>query len=661
MLVSAAAPFRLAERALLGAGDMVHAELLIYMSVSLVLALVFGLITERLRLSPIVGYLLAGIALSFAFDRAGSNGEGGDQAKPEVVEQVEDAAAAAQDALKAAGAKGALAETDKEKVDEIAFQLAEVGVILLMFGVGLHFNLRDLWAVRKVALPGAVGQIAAATAFGWLACRLAGLNSTEGVIVGMAISVASTVVLIRVLMDNNVLETPQGHIAVGWLIVEDIFTVLALVALPALAEVVGTEGGGDQSLAKAIGGAAINITLLAAIVLGGGRFVIPRLMNAVARTRSRELFTLSVLAIALAIATGSAYFFGVSMALGAFLAGMVVGQTEVSHQAGADALPMRDAFAVLFFVSVGMLFDLQAVMDQPVLLVLLLVIVLLVKSFIALVIVWALRYSFRTALTVAIALAQIGEFSFLLADSAARLGLMSTQGRSLLVVCAIISITLNPLYFRAIPAIEAWCRTRPRLWKLLTSRSEVRGAELNKLAKDRLGDPDDSSAEKLKAVIVGYGPVGKTAARILRDFNIQPVVIDMNLDTVRDLAAIEELAVYGDATRREILEAASIADAKYLLVTVPDVLVRTLVILTARELNEDLRVFARARYLKERAWLEEVGATQICIEEAETAAGLAVLLLREVGADEDRVRAEIDKLHHEFGVQRPEIPASSSS
>ncbi len=587
---------------------MHHAELLIYMSVSLVLALVFGLITERLRLSPIVGYLLAGIVLS--------------------------------------------SHTPGIRADvEMATQFAEVGVVLLMFGVGLHFNLRDLWAVRNVALPGAVGQIAAATLFGWLACRLVGIGTTEGVIVGMAISVASTVVLIRVLMDNNVLETPQGHIAVGWLIVEDIFTVLALVALPALAKI-GSAGG--QSLTSAVGGALINISLLTAVVLGGGRFVIPWLMNVVARTRSRELFTLSVLAIALAVATGSAYFFHVSMALGAFLAGMVVGQTEVSHQAAADALPMRDAFAVMFFVAVGMLFDPQAILNAPLLLVLLLVIVLVIKPLTALIIVWVLRYSWRTALTVAIALAQIGEFSFLLADAAAVHGLMSEHGRSLLVVCAIISITLNPMYFRAIDAIEAWCRRRPRLWKLINSRSETHGVELNQRAQHRLSDPDDPASSQLKAVIVGYGPVGQTAARILRDFNIEPVVIDMNLDTVRDLAAVNQLAVYGDATRREILEAASIAKAKYLLVTVPDVLVRTLVILTARELNEEIRVFARARYLKERAWLEEVGATQICIEEAETAVGLALLLLREVGADEQRIREEIETLHNEYGVQRPE-------
>jgi CPA2 family monovalent cation:H+ antiporter-2 len=342
------------------------------------------------------------------------------------------------------------------------------------------------------------------------------------------------------------------------------------------------------------------------------------------------------------------------MALGAFLAGMVVGQTEVSHQAAADALPMRDAFAVMFFVSVGMLFDPHAVWADPQLLLLLLAVILIVKPLTALVVVWLLRYSWQAAITIAIALAQIGEFSFLLADTAMEYQLMSPDSRSLLVAAAMISITLNPLLFRGIEPLNRWLRKKPALWRFLSSRAEVGGAMCNELAKARLADPDDDVADRLKAVIVGYGPVGQTSARILRDFNIEPIVVDLNLDTVRDVTGRGDVAVYGDATRRDILEAASIGEAKYLLVTVPDVLVRTLVIITARELNENIRVFARARYLKERAWLEEVGATEICIEEAETAVGLAVLLLNEVGADQDRIRAEVKKLHEEFGVQRPE-------
>jgi CPA2 family monovalent cation:H+ antiporter-2 len=583
--------------------------LLLNLTVSLCLALAFGLATERMRLSPIVGYLLAGILL-------GPN------------------------------TAGLRADVN------MARQFAEVGVILLMFGVGLHFRVSDLWAVRRVAIPGAVGQIFAATLLGAVACRLLGMSTSEGLLVGVAISVASTVVLTRVLMDNNVLETPQGHMAVGWLVVEDIATVLVLVCLPSLAHIIAQHGdGGGTSVAAAAGLALVRVGAMGILILGGGKRLIPWLLRYVAQTRSRELFTLSVLALALAIATGSAVIFGVSMALGAFLAGMVVGQSEVSHQAAADALPMRDAFAVLFFVSVGMLFDPRVLLHSPGLLVMLLAVVLVAKPMIAMIIVWLLRYTWRTALTIAIALAQIGEFSFLLADEAIRLKLLKPEHQSLLVACALISITLNPLYFRAIGPLEQWFRRRTRLWKLLSRRADAGGQALNEIAKFRLADPADPIASPVKAVIVGYGPVGQTAARILRDFNIQPIVVDLNLDTVRDLAANDVVAFYGDATRREILEAAAIGEAKYLLATVPDVLVRTLVIITAREINPNIRVFARARYLKERAWLEEVGATQICIEEAETAVGLALLLLREVGADENRIAEELRSLRTEFNVQ----------
>ena len=586
--------------------------LLVSLSVSLLAALAFGLVTERLRLSPIVGYLLAGILLG-----PKTPGFVGDQ--------------------------------------ETALQFAEIGVVLLMFGVGLHFDLRDLWAVRKIALPGAVGQILVATALGAISAVALGWPTPEGIVIGIAISVASTVVLVRVLTDNDVLHTTQGHIAVGWLIVEDIFTILVLVALPAAADIIGGgKDAGAQGVAISLGMAMVRIAVLTAAVLWGGKWVIPALLNFVARTRSRELFTLSVLAIALAIATGSYYFFGVSVALGAFLAGMVVGQSEVSHQAAADALPMRDAFAVVFFVSVGMLFDPQVIVDRPIFLSLILAIVLLAKPLTAMVIVWLLRYSFRNALTVGIALAQVGEFSFLLATEAIHHELMTEEGRSLLVAAAIISITLNPLIFRLIAPMETWLRKNPRLWKLIGARAEAGGVKLNEAMAAQLAENGDAEEPKTRAVIVGYGPVGQTSARILREFGVQTVVVDLNIDTIRELANHEELAVYGDSTRHDILEAAGIKEAKYLLVTVPDVLVRTLVIITAREMNDELKVFARARYLKERAWLEEVGATQICIEEAETALGLARLLLNEVGADPERVTLELQRIQQELGVHRAE-------
>jgi CPA2 family monovalent cation:H+ antiporter-2 len=296
-----------------------------------------------------------------------------------------------------------------------------------------------------------------------------------------------------------------------------------------------------------------------------------------------------------------------------------------------------------------MLFDPQSITREPLLLLFLLGVILLAKPVAAFLIVWGLRYSFRSALTVAIALAQIGEFSFLLADEATRLEILSAEARSLLVAAALITITLNPMLFRAINPLERWMRSRPPLWEWINRRAATGGAEMNESTRQRIAA--DERAARQKAVVIGYGPVGQTASRILRDFQMEPVIIDLNLDTVRGIIARGELAVYGDATRREILEAAGIREATYLLVTIPDVLVRTLVILTAKELNSHVRIFARARYLQERAWLEEIGATEICTEEAETAMGLAVLLLREVGADEIRIREEVQKIQAELGLR----------
>jgi CPA2 family monovalent cation:H+ antiporter-2 len=572
--------------------------ILVNLSVCLGAALVLGYITQRLRLSPIVGYLLAGIAVG-----------------PATPGFVADQASAA--------------------------QFGEIGVVLLMFGVGLHFHLSDLLAVRHVALPGAIGQVAVATLLGTIAMVASGFGWEAGGVVGMAISVASTVVLIRVLSDNNVLDTDQGHVAVGWLIVEDLFTVLVLVMLPAIAAVVrdGAAGGAIQVMVS-LGVALLKVALFGAIVLWGGQRIVPRVLEHVARTRTRELFTLAILAVALGIAVGSALLFGVSMALGAFLAGMVVGQSEVSHQAAADALPMRDAFAVLFFVTVGMQFDLQAIIAAPALFATLLAIILIAKPATAIIMVWALGYSFRTAITVAVSLAQIGEFSFILADLAADLDLLAPETESLLVACAIVSITLNPLAFRGVAPLESWLRRKPWLWSLLSRRSETRALRLPAVAvtAESLEPPQE------RAIVVGYGPVGKTASSILKDFGIAPVVIETNVDTVSRLAAAGQPAIYGDATQRHILKTAGIASARYLLVTIPDVATRTVIVIVARELNPDVKVFVRARYLEERAWLEEIGADGACFEDAEAAIGLSALLLREIGADEERVRSEVRRI-----------------
>ncbi|MCU0779789.1 MAG: cation:proton antiporter, partial [Akkermansiaceae bacterium] len=395
-------------------------------------AWLLGLLTQRLGLSPIVGYLLAGVLIG-----PYTPGFVGDQG--------------------------------------VATQLAEVGVILLMFGVGLHFHLKDLLAVRRIAVPGAVVQSLGATLAAVVLFRLFGMSAASAAVLGMAMAVASTVVLMRMLMDANVLNTSEGHAAVGWLIVEDIFTVILLVLIPVLgtglAEAGGGAGGGFWA---PLGMALLKLAVLVFVVLWAGSRIIPRLLVRVAKLRSRELFTLTVLVFSVAVAAASYFFFGASMALGAFLAGMVVAQSPVSHQAAADALPLRDAFAVLFFVSVGMLFDPAFLLREPLMVMAALVVILAVKPLAALLIVAVLGYSARTGLTVALGLAQIGEFSFILSEVARRYGLMSDAGHNVLVAAAILSITLNPFLFRRLPRIEQWLRARPALWSLLNRRAERR-------------------------------------------------------------------------------------------------------------------------------------------------------------------------------------------
>lgn len=573
-------------------------DLLINLSVSLVVALVLGLLTQRLGLSPILGYLLAGVALG-----------------PRTPGFVAD--------------------------PKMSAQFAEIGVILLMFGVGLHFHPKELLAVRSIALPGAVGQIAAATALGLAASIALGQTFGVGLIVGLALSVASTVVLIRVLVDNNVLHTNNGHIAVGWLIVEDIFTVLVLVLLPGIAGFLGGASQRGEDALVALGLTALKVGALGILVLVVGTRGVPWMLRQVAYSRSRELFTLTVLALALAIATGSAVIFGVSMALGAFIAGMVVGQSEVSHQVAADALPMRDAFAVLFFVSVGMLFDPHVVFSQPLYLLSMLAIILIAKPLAALGIVLALGYSVRTGLVVALALAQIGEFSFILADLARILQILPAEVQSLLVTSALISISLNPLLFNAIAPLEHWLLKRPRLGTFLNRRANGRAEAFN--FEKAYGE--DENGKTLKgAIIVGYGPIGRTASRILEDFGVQPVIIDLNLDTVRSLAAAGKPVVYGDGAQQEILKRAGIEGASFLLVTIPEQDSKTAIIMTARNLNPDIKILTRSRYLREKLWLEKVGATTVCSEEAEVALSLARLLLEEMGASEEKIKEEVQKV-----------------
>jgi CPA2 family monovalent cation:H+ antiporter-2 len=552
-------------------------------------AWVLGLITQRLGLSPIVGYLLAGVVIG--------------PYTPGFVGNV-----------------------------DLAQQLAEIGVILLMFGVGLHFHLKDLLAVKGIAIPGAIGQSLAATLVCITVFHFFGWPLRSGLVLGMAMSVASTVVLLRVLMDRDLLNSTHGHVAVGWLIVEDIFTVLALVLVPMMAaEPADGAAAGGSGLAS-VGWAVGKLAALVAIVLLAGSRVVPWVLAQVARLRSRELFTLTVLVLSVTIAVGSATIFGASVALGAFLAGMVVAQSPVSHQAAADALPMRDAFAVLFFVSVGMLFDPSFLAEQPLMVASGLAIVLIAKPLAALAIVALLGYPVRTALTVAIGLAQIGEFSFILAQVASAHGVMPEEGQHTLIATAMISITLNPLLFRMLDPFEAWLRRRPRLWHLLSARADRAGAALNARAQ-----PLIASTDKPLAVIVGYGPVGRVVDALLRDADFQTVVIDTNMDTVRLLTAAGHAAVYGDATLPEILDQAGTRRAVHLVVTLPHSASRAPVVQAARELNPEIEVTVRARYLAERDILRSAGASRIVYEEGEAGLAMARQVMERRGLDADTI------------------------
>ncbi len=579
--------------------------LLLTLTLGLTFALILGLLTHRIGLSPILGYLLAGVVVG-----------------PYTPGPVADA--------------------------KVAEQFAEIGVILLMFGVGLHFSLKDLLEVKGIAIPGAVGQSIVATGLGAAVAASLGWGLGSGVVLGIAISVASTVVLMRGLEEQSGLQTPEARIAVGWLIVEDIFTVLVLVLLPVLVSSLQAGSAGTKGVLVSIGTATLKLGLLGVVVLYAGGKIIPWLLTRVARTRSRELFTLTVLAVALAIATGSAHFFGASMALGAFLAGMVVGQSKESHQAAADALPMRDAFAVLFFVSVGMLFDPRFLLQRPALVLSVMGIILVAKPLVALVIVLVLGYSMRTALTVAVGLAQIGEFSFILANQANQLGVLPREGASVLIAAALLSISLNPLLFRSVRPLEKALRRRPKLWKALNAQAEKRGRALN---VDTI-DTQARTREAPRAIVVGYGPVGQTVTRILQEFKIHPIIIDLNIDTVTRLKGEGLSALYGDASKVEILKHAGIDKAKHLILTLPDLEARTPVIIEARRLNAELNIIVRAHYLTEKKALAELGVTAVAYEEAEAAVALSELLLRAEGAAQPKIDEEAGRIRAEFDVKR---------
>lgn len=570
---------------------MHNIDLILTLTGGLAAALVMGYITFRLRLSPIVGYLLAGIAVG-----PSTPGFHADQ--------------------------------------DLANQLAEVGVILLMFGVGLQFHLKELLAVRRVAIPGAIVQSLTATLLGMFMGHYHGWGWSAGLVFGMAISVASTVVLVRVLADNGDLYTQTGHIAVGWLVVEDLFTVFLLVMLPVT---FGPNAGSVGAVLGAMGIASLKVGVMVALTFLVGDRVIPWVLDRVAETRSRELFTLTVLVTALGIAVTAAKLFDVSMALGAFLAGMVVGRSQFSLRAATEALPMRDAFAVIFFVSVGMLFSPSSLWKSPGLIAGTLAVILIGKPLAAWAIVHIMGYPLRAAISIGTILAQVGEFSFILASAAKSLGILDDEASNALIAAAIITITLNPILYRMIGPME----------NLLKPFFKDPAPVENRVQHEE-DDPEESGRHRV--VVIGYGPVGKTLARLLRDNRIDPVVIELNMETVRRLEDDGVRALYGDAMHRDVLEHAGVDKAIALILSSSTMSGGKETIRLARDINKDLFILARTTYLREVADMREAGADSVFSGEGEVALAMTESLLHRLGATPDQIDRERARVHAEFSA-----------
>lgn len=538
---------------------------------------IFGMIAVRLKLPALVGYLVAGILIG-----------------PTTPGFVADMA--------------------------LAGQLAEIGVMLLMFGVGLHFSLKDLLEVRRIALPGAILQIAAATLLGIGAAYLWGWSLGAGLVFGLALSVASTVVLLRALEDRGALDSFNGRIAVGWLVVEDLVTVLVLVLLPALSGPLGGNAAPDGAnfwltLAKTLGLVVAFVLFMLVI----GKRVFPWVLWQVAKTGSRELFTLCVIAAAVGIAYGSSELFGVSFALGAFFAGMVLRESELSHRAAQETLPLRDAFSVLFFVSVGMLFDPGVILHSPWKVLAVVAIIMFGKSLAAFALVLILRYPLNTALTVSASLAQIGEFSFILAALGFSLGLLPAEAQSLILAGAIISIALNPLVFAAIEPIQSWARARSEAGRTL-ERPDDPLAEL----------PTSVGPEKLagQVVLVGYGRVGRHIAEMLTARGVHIVVAEQNRDIVEQLRSRGIPAVAGNAAEPAVLVQAHIAHARLLVIATPDTFHVRKMIEIARILNPTIETVVRSHNASEAALLRKECAGTVLVGEEELASGMSRCVLQ---------------------------------
>lgn len=481
---------------------------------------------------------------------------------------------------------------------EVAEQLAEIGVVLMLFGVGLHFKIEDLIRVKNIAIPGAIGQTFAATLFTSFLVVSLGWSVESGLIIGLAVGVASTVVLVRILTENNVLNTPKGHIAIGWLVVEDIFTVIILLLLPTIAEF---SKGASPSFLSVTGSVLLIMAKFCILVLFMftlGQKLIESILTSVARLRSQELFTLTIIALVFLIATGSTVIFGTSIALGAFIAGMVIGKTNVRHQAAANALPLKDIFSVIFFLSVGMLFNPEAIVTHFALFVGIISVILIVKPLVAYLITLSLGYTLNVALTVAISLAQIGEFSFILAEEAMNLNLIPDEGFDLLVACALVSISLNPLLFQAIGSLETFIH-----------RFTFFKGRKNK-ASDYLTEKEVHTS---KVLVIGFGPIGKEVSKIIKEAGLVPIIIEQNIDTVTSMED-KYTILFGDAAETNIFKDAHIEEAGYLIITIPDTTKIIKIIHAARHENPHIKIITRIQYIEEQHLLKKFNVDFICTE-----------------------------------------------
>ncbi|PKE33058.1 Kef family K(+) transporter [Rahnella sp. AA] len=543
----------------------------------LVLAFLLGMLANRLRISPLVGYLAAGV-------------------------------------LAGPFTPGFVADTS------LAPELAEIGVILLMFGVGLHFSLKDLLAVKSIAIPGAVAQIAVATLLGMGLSRLMGWDLATGLVFGLCLSTASTVVLLRALEERQLIESQRGQIAIGWLIVEDLVMVLTLVLLPAFSGMLESHHSSPVELLSGLAVTIGKVIAFMVLMMVVGRRVVPWILAKTASTGSRELFTLSVLALALGIAYGAVEFFDVSFALGAFFAGMVLNESELSQRAAHDTLPLRDAFAVLFFVSVGMLFDPMILVREPLTVVATLAIIVFGKSIAAFFLVKMFGHSRRTALTISVSLAQIGEFAFILAGLGISLGLLSEHGRNLVLAGAILSIMFNPLLFTL-------------LERYLEKTETIEDQSVEEAVEDEKQIPFDLCNH---ALLVGYGRVGSLLGEKLQAAGIPLVVIENSRPRVEALREQGISTVLGNAANQEIMDLARLDCARWLLVTIPNGYEAGEIVASARAKRPNIEIIARAHYDDEVTYIMEHGANRVVMGEREIANSMLDMLQIDIMTEDEK-------------------------